>query len=101
MTTPGPVAATSGGPERNTTMDLDLTEEQEMLREMVRGVCTTYAPLEVVRSVEDDPTGYPADLWKQLGELGLLGMLVPEEHGGSGMTMLDSAVVYQELGRGL
>ena len=47
-------------------MDLDFTEEQEMLREMVRGVCSSYAPLETVRALEDDPIGYPPELWKQL-----------------------------------
>ena len=40
-------------------MDLDLNEEQEMLREMVRGVCSSYASLETVRELEDDPVGYP------------------------------------------
>ena len=40
-------------------MDLDFTEEQEMLREMVRGVCSSYASLETVRELEDDPIGYP------------------------------------------
>ena len=58
-------------------MDLDFSEEQEMLREMVRGVSGEYASFDVVREMEDDPTGYPAELWKQLGELGLLGLLVP------------------------
>ena len=56
-------------------MDLDFSEEQQMLREMVRGVCNEYSPVEVVREMEDDPTGYPSALWKQLGELGLLGIL--------------------------
>ena len=35
-------------------MDLEFTEEQEMLREMVRGVCSSYASLATVREVEDD-----------------------------------------------
>ena len=52
-------------------MDLDFTDEQEMLREMVRGVCSSYAPLETVRALEDDPVGYPAELWKQMAELDL------------------------------
>lgn len=82
-------------------MDLDFTEEQEMLREMVRGVCTTYAPLETVRAVEDDPVGYPLELWKQLGALDLIGLMVPAEYGGSGMSLLDGVVVYEELGRAL
>jgi alkylation response protein AidB-like acyl-CoA dehydrogenase len=82
-------------------MDLDRTEEQEMLRELVRGVCSSYAPLETVRALEDDPVGYPPELWKQLGELDLIGLMIPADYGGSGMTMLEGAVVYEELGRGL
>jgi alkylation response protein AidB-like acyl-CoA dehydrogenase len=82
-------------------MDLDFTPEQEMLREMVRGVCSSYASLATVREMEDDPVGYPAELWKQLGTLDLIGLMVPEEHGGSGMSLLDGVVVYEELGRAL
>jgi alkylation response protein AidB-like acyl-CoA dehydrogenase len=82
-------------------MDLDRTEEQEMLRELVRGVCSSYAPLETVRALEDDPIGYPTELWKQLGALDLIGLMIPAEYGGSGMTMLEGAVVYEELGRAL
>ena len=47
-------------------MDLDFTEEQHVLREMVRGVCAEYAPLEVVRALENDARGVPEGLWKQL-----------------------------------
>lgn len=82
-------------------LDLDFTEEQDMLREMVRGVCAQHSPPEVVRALEDDPVGYPPALWAQLGELGLLGLAVPEAHGGSGMSTLDAVVVYEELGRAL
>lgn len=82
-------------------MDLDFTEEQEMLREMVRGVCAEYAPLDAVRAAEDDPTGYPEEFWKQLAELGLLGILIPESHGGSGQGLLEAAIAYEELGRSL
>jgi alkylation response protein AidB-like acyl-CoA dehydrogenase len=82
-------------------VDLDFTEEQEQLRDMVRGLCARFAPLDVVRAMEDDPTGYPAELWKQLGELGLLGILIPESHGGAGQTLLEAAILYEELGRAL
>src|SRR4051794_39797305 len=82
-------------------MDLDLSEEQEMLREMVRGVCSSYADLTVVRKMEDDPAGFPPEFWDQLSALGLTGLMIPEEFGGSAMSMLDAAVVYQELGRAL
>jgi alkylation response protein AidB-like acyl-CoA dehydrogenase len=82
-------------------LDLTFSAEQEMLRDVVRGVCAQYSPLDVVRSLEDDPTGYPPELWKQLAALDLLGLLLPEEHGGSGMSMLEGIVVYEELGRAL
>jgi alkylation response protein AidB-like acyl-CoA dehydrogenase len=82
-------------------MDLDFSEEQQVLRDMVRGVFAQYAPLEVVRQMEDDPTGYPAELWKQLGELGVTGLLIPEEYGGAGQGPLEAAIVYEELGRSL
>ena len=73
-------------------MDLDFTPEQELLRETVRGVCARHCGLDVVRQLEDDPVGYPEKLWVQLGELGLLD---PE------LSMLDRAIVFQELGRAL
>jgi alkylation response protein AidB-like acyl-CoA dehydrogenase len=82
-------------------MDLDLSPEQEMLREMVRGVCSSYSSLETVRALEDDPTGFPPELWKQMAELDLIGLMIPGEYGGSDMSALEGAVVYMELGRAL
>ncbi len=82
-------------------LDLEFTGEQEMLRQTVRGVCATYSPFSVVRQLEDDPVGYSPELWKQLSELDLIGLLLPEEYGGSGMTLLEGVVVYEELGRSL
>ncbi|MGH9078690.1 MAG: acyl-CoA dehydrogenase family protein [Acidimicrobiales bacterium] len=82
-------------------LDLRFSAEQEMLRETVRGVCATTSPLAVVRELEDDPVGYPRDLWKQLAHLDLIGLQLPEEYGGSGMTALEGVVLYEELGRAL
>src|SRR5450755_3255703 len=82
-------------------MDLDLSQEQEMLRGMVRGVCASYSNLETVRELEDDPTGFPPELWKQMAALDLIGLMIPAEYGGSEMSALEGAVVYAELGRAL
>ena len=82
-------------------MDLEFSEEQEMLREMVRGLCSTAASLESVRALEDDPVGYSPEFWAQLAELDLIGLMIPEEHGGSGMTAVEGAIVFEELGRAL
>ena len=82
-------------------LDLEFSPEQDMLRETVRKVCATASPLSVVRELEDDPVGYSTDLWKQMAELDLIGLLLPEEHGGSGMSALEGVVLYEELGRAL
>jgi alkylation response protein AidB-like acyl-CoA dehydrogenase len=82
-------------------VDLDLTPEQELLAESVRRTCARHAGLDVVRKFENDPVGYPSSLWEQLAELGVLGLLIPERHGGNGMPLLDAAAVYTELGRAL
>jgi len=82
-------------------VDLDFTDEQQMLREMIRGVCGAYAPLDTVRAMEDDPIGFPPELWKQMAELDLIGLMLPSRFGGSEMTALEGAILYNELGRAL
>ena len=82
-------------------MDLDLTEEQQMIVDMTRSMLEEHSTAETVRLMEDDPKGYPDDLWKQMGELGLNGILIPESYGGGGMTLFDAALVYEEIGRAM
>jgi alkylation response protein AidB-like acyl-CoA dehydrogenase len=82
-------------------MDLDLTDEQQMLQDMSRQMLAEHCSVDVVRECEDDPKGYPDALWKQVSELGLTGMLIPEEYGGSGQSLLDAALVYEEFGRAM
>jgi alkylation response protein AidB-like acyl-CoA dehydrogenase len=80
---------------------MDFTPEQDLLRDSVRRTCDRHAGLDVVRKLENDPLGHPPALWAQLGDLGVLGVTIDEEHGGSGMTMVDAAVIYEEFGRSL
>ncbi len=82
-------------------LDLTFSAEQEMLRETVRGVCAASCPLSVVRQLEDDPVGFAPGLWKQLAHLDLIGLQLPEEYGGSGMSAIEGVVVYEEFGRAL
>jgi len=67
----------------------------------VRDMLARHCPLEVVRQMEDDPVGYPVALWDQLGELDLIGLLLPEAFGGSGMSLIEGVALYEELGRAL
>ncbi|WP_068637353.1 acyl-CoA dehydrogenase family protein [Thauera butanivorans] len=80
-------------------MDLKFTDEQNMLRDMTRDLCSDYSGIDVVRAMENDPVGMPADLWAQMQQTGLLGMRIPEAHGGMGLSLLDCAVIYEQLGR--
>jgi alkylation response protein AidB-like acyl-CoA dehydrogenase len=82
-------------------VDLDFTAEQDLLRETLRRTCERHGGLDAARALEDDPVGYSPALWAQLAELGVLGLLIDEQYGGSGMTMVDAAIVYEELGRAL
>ena len=74
-------------------MDLTFTDEQQLLRETVRGLCQRHAGLDVVRELEDDAVGYPDKFWAALGDTGLLDM--------SELSMVDAAIVYDEFGRAL
>ena len=47
------------------------------------------------------PSGIPPALWTQLAELDLIGLLLPEEYGGSGMSLIEGVALYEELGRAL
>jgi alkylation response protein AidB-like acyl-CoA dehydrogenase len=82
-------------------LDLEFDQEQELLRQTVRDVLAKHCGLGVVRQMEDDPVGYPEALWTQLAELDLIGLLLPEEHGGAGMTLVEGVALYEELGRAL
>ncbi len=82
-------------------LDLEFSPEQTLLRETVRDVLTKHCPPSVVREMEDDPIGFPRALWQQLGELDVVGLLLPERFGGSGMTLVEGVALYEELGRAL
>jgi alkylation response protein AidB-like acyl-CoA dehydrogenase len=82
-------------------VDLLLSDEQRLIQEMTRGLLKEHCPRAVVRKMENDPKGFPAGLWKQMGEAGLTGLLIPESYGGGAQTLLEAALVYEELGRAI
>ena len=82
-------------------MDLEFSEEQHLLKDMTRSMLQEYSSIETIREIEDDPKGYPDELWKQLGELGLTGILIPESYGGGELSLLDASLIYKEFGRAM
>jgi len=82
-------------------MDLKFSDEQEMLRDAVRGICERLSDSERVRELEGDAVGYSVELWRELAQMDLLGLTIPTEYGGSGMTALEQVIVFMELGRAI
>ena len=80
------------------TLNFDLGETVDMIRDTVRSfTADKIAP----RAAEIDSTNeFPRDLWPQMGELGLLGLTVEEEEGGSGLGYLAHTVAMEEISRG-
>ncbi len=80
-----------------TTFNFGLGETADMIRETVNA----FARDEIApRAAEiDESNNFPADLWKKFGELGLLGMTVEEEYGGSGLGYLEHVVAMEEISR--
>ena len=80
-----------------TGLDFDLGETVDMLRDQVR----SFADAEIApRAADiDRENQFPADLWRKLGALGVLGITVEEEYGGAGMGYLEHVVAMEEISR--
>jgi alkylation response protein AidB-like acyl-CoA dehydrogenase len=79
-------------------MDLTLSEEQKMLKDMARDFLTDKFPKAVVKEIEESDSGYSPEVWKEMAELGWMGLVFPEEYGGAEMTFLDLAMLLEEMG---
>ena len=82
-------------------MDFGFSEEQDLLRQEVRRFLDERCPLEEVRRIQETPACYDEKLWKELAQLGWLGLTIPEEYGGAGLGWIDLTVLLEEAGRSL
>ncbi|HEX4658394.1 MAG TPA: acyl-CoA dehydrogenase family protein [Streptosporangiaceae bacterium] len=83
-------------------MDFAFSEEQELLRSTVRTFIDRSYPEAKVRELMAGPTGNDPALWRQMADqLGLQGLAIAEQHGGSGFGFQEVGVVAEELGRAL
>lgn len=78
-------------------MDFEFTENHRMIREMVRDFATREVKPGALQ--RDESGEFPFDLCKKLGELGLMGILVPETLGGAGLDVTSFAIAVEELAR--
>ncbi|MDI9918762.1 acyl-CoA dehydrogenase family protein [Rhodococcus sp. IEGM 1379] len=82
-------------------MDFELNDEQTMLRDTTREVLSRSYDAEKRNAVSATEAGWNPDVWKQLAELGLLGLPFAEADGGMGAGPVETMVVMTELGRAL
>ncbi|MFC1592893.1 acyl-CoA dehydrogenase family protein [Candidatus Omnitrophota bacterium] len=79
-------------------MDINLNEEQEMLRTMARDFLTTECPMTFVKEMVIDERGYTGELWRKMAKVGWMGLPFPEKYGGTEGSFLDLAVLLEEMG---
>ncbi|MCH2173216.1 acyl-CoA/acyl-ACP dehydrogenase [Myxococcota bacterium] len=79
-------------------MDFGLSEDQLLLEDTVRSFLADRVSIERVRELREQDSPYDRGVWNELAELGVTGILVPEAQGGSGLSLLDAALVSQALG---
>ncbi|MDY6843877.1 MAG: acyl-CoA dehydrogenase family protein, partial [Thermodesulfobacteriota bacterium] len=82
-------------------MNLDFTEEQDILRSSAKSFVEKECDNEKVREIEDSSEGYSKEIWNKMVELGWMGIAYPEEYGGYGGEFMDLIVLMEEIGRGI
>jgi alkylation response protein AidB-like acyl-CoA dehydrogenase len=83
-------------------MNFAFTEEQDELRKTVRAFLEAKSPESAVREQMETDNGFDPAVWAQMGEqMGLQGLHIPEEYGGSGYTFVELGIVLEEMGRAL
>jgi alkylation response protein AidB-like acyl-CoA dehydrogenase len=82
-------------------MDFGFTEEQDMLRALVRDFLARECPKAKVREMDKDERGYDPQVWRDMAGLGWMGLTLPEEYGGTGASFMDLVIVVEEMGRNI
>ena len=81
-------------------MDLGLTEAQEILKTAAADFVRQEYDKDTLIALENTPTGVTPEIFRQAADLGWLGILIPESYGGTDRSLTDTAVLFEELGRG-
>lgn len=80
---------------------IGFSEEQADLLEVATNFCREKSPIEKVRKLMEDEQGFDPAIWDEIASLGWLGIAVPEEYGGAGLSLAEVAPVMEQMGRTL
>ena len=82
-------------------MDVLPNEEEQMVKNLAREFLEAECPPRLAREMEKDGLGFPPELWKQMADLGWLGISLPEQYGGQGLPLTYLGLITEELGRAI
>jgi alkylation response protein AidB-like acyl-CoA dehydrogenase len=80
-------------------VDFDFNDEQKMLQKGARDFFEKECPKSLVKKMAEDEKGNPPELWQKMAQLGWLGLIYPEQYGGSGGNIIDLVALEEEMGR--
>lgn len=80
-------------------MDFSLTDEQTALSELTGKILADHATLERLKAIEDSNESIDREAWSKLSEAGLVGVSIPEDHGGAGAGFVEVCLILEQIGR--
>jgi 3-oxocholest-4-en-26-oyl-CoA dehydrogenase beta subunit len=80
-------------------VDFDYNDEQKMFKQGARDFFEKEVPKSLVKKMAEDENGNPPELWQKMAQLGWLGLIYPEQYGGSGGNLIDLIALEEEMGR--
>src|SRR2546426_11002642 len=80
-------------------MDFSFSSDQQLLKNSARAFLDEHCKPATVRLLWDDPRGESDTMWKEMAQLGWLGLALPEAYGGRGVRMVESAIFLEGVGR--
>lgn len=82
-------------------MDFGFSEEQRLIQDSAKKFLAKECPKEKVREIEKSGDGYDRDIWRKMAELGWMGIVFPEEYGGTGGEFMDMVILMEEMGKNI
>ncbi|MFN9925718.1 MAG: acyl-CoA dehydrogenase family protein, partial [Phenylobacterium sp.] len=78
---------------------LGFSEDQSSLLDVATSFFASRSPMAKVRRLIEDEAGHDPDVWREIVELGWLGIAIPEEYGGAGLGLAEVVPVVEQMGR--
>jgi alkylation response protein AidB-like acyl-CoA dehydrogenase len=81
-------------------LDLSLNESEEILKTSTLNFLRREVPKDTLQAIHDSDTGYTEEIWRKIMEMGLMGIIIPEQYGGTGYPLTTAGVLFEALGTG-